>query len=98
MSINLKAFEIWFVTGSQQLYGPEILKRVAEHSQEIAAALSDAPSIPVRVVFKPVLVTPEAITELCQAANSSATCIGLINWCHTFSPSKMWINGLKQLR
>src|SRR4029077_13991795 len=98
MTINSKQFEIWFVTGSQHLYGPETLKAVAKHSQEIAKALNAASAIPVKVVFKPVLVTPDAITALCQAANNAAKCIGLITWCHTFSPSKMWINGLKQLR
>src|SRR5487761_2561958 len=89
MKINLKQFEVWFVTGSQHLYGPETLKKVAEHSQEIAKALNGASAIPVKVVFKPVLVTPDAITALCQAANNAAKCIGLITWCHTFSPSKM---------
>ena len=98
MNINLKQFEVWFVTGSQHLYGPETLKKVAEHSQEISKALNAASAIPVKVVFKPALVTPDAVTELCQAANNAAKCIGLITWCHTFSPSKMWINGLKQLR
>jgi L-arabinose isomerase len=98
MIINLKHFEVWFVTGSQRLYGPETLKAVAKHSQEIARALDVAPVIPVKIVFKTVLATPDAITELCQAANNAAECIGLITWCHTFSPSKMWINGLKQLR
>ena len=96
MSINLKQFEVWFVTGSQHLYGPETLKTVAIHSQEIARGLGLA--LPVKVVFKPVLVTPDAVTALCQAANNAPKCIGLITWCHTFSPSKMWINGLKQLR
>ncbi len=96
--INLKNLEVWFITGSQHLYGPETLKKVAEHSQEIARGLNSSASIPVKVVFKPVLVSPDAITELCQAANNSPKCIGLITWCHTFSPSKMWINGLKQLR
>jgi len=96
--INLKQLEVWFVTGSQHLYGPETLKNVAEHSQEIAKGLNATSAIPVKVVFKPVLVTPDAIMELCQSANNAAKCIGLITWCHTFSPSKMWINGLKQLR
>lgn len=96
--INLKQLEVWFITGSQHLYGPETLKKVAEHSQEIAKGLNSSSSIPVKVVFKPVLVSPDAITELCQDANNAAKCIGLITWCHTFSPSKMWINGLKQLR
>jgi L-arabinose isomerase len=98
MNINLKQYEVWFVTGSQHLYGPETLKAVAKHSQEIAKALNAADAIPVKVVFKPVMVSPDAITELCQSANNAAKCIGLITWCHTFSPSKMWINGLKQLR
>jgi L-arabinose isomerase len=98
MNINLKQSEVWFVTGSQHLYGPETLKAVAAHSQEIAKALSAALAIPVKVVFKPVMTTPDDITALCQTANNAAKCIGFINWCHTFSPSKMWINGLKQLR
>jgi L-arabinose isomerase len=98
MKINLKQFEVWFVTGSQHLYGPETLKAVAKHSQEIARSLSAAAGIPVKVVFKPVMTTPDDITALCQAANNSAKCIGFVNWCHTFSPSKMWINGLKLLR
>ena len=98
MSINLKQYEVWFVTGSQHLYGPETLKAVAKHSQEIAKTLGASSAIPVKVVFKPVMVSPDAITELCQSANNAAKCIGLITWCHTFSPSKMWINGLKQLR
>ena len=97
MKLNLKQLEVWFVTGSQQLYGPETLKTVAKHSQEIARALNAAPAIPVKIVFKPVMVSPEAITELCQQANRTQNCIGLITWCHTFSPSKMWINGLMQL-
>src|SRR5512137_1070476 len=96
--IDLKQNEVWFVTGSQHLYGPETLKKVATHSQELAKALDAAPSIPVKVVFKQVLTVPDDITALCLEANSSAACIGIITWCHTFSPSKMWINGLKLLR
>jgi len=95
---NLKRNEVWFMTGSQNLYGPETLKQVATHSREIAIALTAAAAIPAKVVFKPVLKTPEEITDHCLRANSAANCIGLITWCHTFSPSKMWINGLKQLR
>ena len=98
MNINLKQLEVWFVTGSQHLYGPETLKKVAGHSQEISRVLDASPTVPVKIVFKPVMVSPDAVTELCQAANNTAKCIGLITWCHTFSPSKMWINGLKQLR
>ncbi|HWH72329.1 MAG TPA: L-arabinose isomerase, partial [Candidatus Sulfotelmatobacter sp.] len=98
MSIDLKALEVWFVTGSQNLYGPETLKQVALHSQEIAQAFDKAKAIPVKVLFKPVLKSPEEVFALCQEANQAANCIGLITWCHTFSPSKMWINGLKILR
>jgi L-arabinose isomerase len=96
--IDLKQYEVWFVTGSQHLYGPETLAKVAEHSQEIARALSHAPAIPVEVVFKPVLTTPEAIRALCLEANSAPKCVGLITWMHTFSPAKMWIGGLAQLK
>jgi len=98
VSINLKQFEVWFVTGSQHLYGPETLKAVTRHSQEMAKTLNAAAAIPVKVVFKPVMVSPDAITGLCMAANNAPRCIGLVTWCHTFSPSKMWINGLKQFR
>lgn len=96
--IDLKRFEIWFVTGSQHLYGPETLKQVATDSREMAAGLNNADSIPTKIVFKPVLKTPAEVFALCEEANQAANCIGLVTWCHTFSPSKMWINGLKSLR
>lgn len=96
--IDLKRLEIWFVTGSQHLYGPETLKQVAADSQEIAKALNTAEAIPLKVVFKPVLTTPEEIYNLCEHANSARNCAGLITWMHTFSPSKMWIRGLSSLR
>ena len=89
--------EAWFVTGSQHLYGEETLRQVAADSQIVAAALNEAAQMPVKVVFKPVLTTPEAICELCQEANSAPNCIGLITWMHTFSPAKMWIAGLTAL-
>ena len=95
---NLKTYEVWFLTGSQHLYGPETLKQVAAHSEQIAKALDESPAIPVRVVFKPVAKTPEEVAALCQEANSATECIGIMTWCHTFSPSKMWIHGLKLLR
>jgi L-arabinose isomerase len=96
--IELKRFEVWFVTGSQSLYGTETLKKVAANSQRIAAALDGAAAVPVRVVFKPVLTTPDAIAQLCREANNAPNCIGLICWMHTFSPAKMWIAGLTSLR
>jgi L-arabinose isomerase len=96
--INLKKFEVWFVTGSQFLYGEETLKQVAAHSQEIAKELNASSIIPVEVVFKPVLKTPEEIYQLCQDANTTKNCIGIVAWMHTFSPAKMWIGGLKILQ
>jgi len=95
--MNLKNFEVWFVTGSQHLYGTETLEKVADHSKKIAQELSLSQRIPVTVVFKPVLTTPESIRELCLDANSSKNCAGLITWMHTFSPAKMWIAGLNIL-
>src|SRR5687768_12470788 len=96
--INLKSLEVWFVTGSQHLYGEETLKQVANHSQQIASSLNDAPTIPVKVIFKPVLKSTEEIHALCQEANATKNCIGIITWMHTFSPAKMWIGGLKILQ
>lgn len=93
--IDLKQFEVWFVTGSQHLYGEETLNQVAEHSQQIAAGLDKAGQIPVKVVFKPVVKTAEEIYQVFQEANGSKNCIGIIAWMHTFSPAKMWIGGLK---
>lgn len=95
--MDFKGLELWFVTGSQHLYGAETLAKVAEHSNQIARSLSEAPAIPVKTVFKPVLTTPEAIYELCLEANASKNCIGLVTWMHTFSPAKMWIAGLRAL-
>lgn len=92
--INLKQYELWFVTGSQHQYGPKTLEKVAEHSREIARALVASAQMPVNVVFKAVLTSPEAIRDLCLDANSAKDCIGLITWMHTFSPSRMWITGL----
>jgi L-arabinose isomerase len=94
---DLSQFQVWFVTGSQNLYGPTVLKQVDEHSTEIAAAFNQDEQIPVSVVFKPVLKSATEIFEICQAANTDKSCIGLILWMHTFSPAKMWINGLKIL-
>jgi L-arabinose isomerase len=94
---NLKKLEVWFVTGTQHLYGPETLKQVAADSSKIASAFDKSPKIPVKIVFKPILTTPDSITELCIEANNSKNCIGLITWMHTFSPAKMWIRGLSLL-
>jgi L-arabinose isomerase len=96
--IDLKQYEVWFVTGSQHLYGPRTLETVAEHSREIAAVLGASTHVPVKVVYKPLLTTPDAIRELCLEANSAKNCVGLITWMHTFSPAKMWIAGLSLLK
>ncbi|RPJ19017.1 MAG: L-arabinose isomerase [Chloroflexi bacterium] len=96
--MDLKQYEVWFVTGSQHLYGPKTLEQVAEHSKEIAAFFDNSSQCRVEVVFKPVLTTPDAILELCLKANSSKYCIGLLTWMHTFSPAKMWIAGLSLLK
>jgi L-arabinose isomerase len=96
--IDLREYEVWFVTGSQHLYGPETLQKVAEDSQEIARVLQESSHIPVKVVFKPVLTTPDAIYQLCLEANAARGCVGLVLWMHTFSPAKMWIAGLNVLK
>ena len=95
---NLAPSEIWYITGSQHLYGPETLRQVAVNSERIVAALNGSKEIPLKLVFKPVLKTPDEIRRLCLDANHAPECAGLILWMHTFSPSKMWIGGLTQLR
>lgn len=93
-----QSLEVWFVTGSQHLYGEKTLRQVAEDAKEIAQALNQSAKIPAAVVFKPVMTTPETIRTLCQEANAAPNCIGIIAWMHTFSPAKMWIAGLSILR
>lgn len=90
--------EVWFATGSQHLYGEHTLHQVDKDSAEIVQGLTNSEKIPVKVVFKPVLTSSEAITRFCIEANSSANCIGVITWMHTFSPAKMWIAGLQILK
>jgi L-arabinose isomerase len=96
--IDLKKFEVWFITGSQHLYGPETLAKVAEHSKEISQYFDGTDKIPVKVIYKPVVKTPEEIYETIAAANQDKNCIGIIAWMHTFSPAKMWIRGLNILQ
>ena len=93
----LDRYEVWFLTGSQSLYGDEVLHQVAQNSAEIAAGLDASDRIPLRVVTQPVVSSPEAIEEVCRRANASPTCVGVITWMHTFSPAKMWIAGLMTL-
>ncbi len=96
--LDLKQHEVWFITGSQHLYGPETLDQVAAHSREMAKALDLDPAIPCRVVFKPIVKTAGEITAVCEEANHNPACVGIITWMHTFSPAKMWIGGLSILR
>lgn len=98
MNTTIKNNELWFLTGSQHLYGPETLEQVAQHAQAIAEALHKDDNIAVKVIFKPVVKTAEEIYETCQEANTAKNCIGVIAWMHTFSPAKMWIRGLKILQ
>lgn len=98
MTKSLAGREVWFLTGSQGLYGEETLRQVAAQSQQIAGALDAADDVPVAVVWKPVLTDAGAIRRICLEANSDDNCIGLIAWMHTFSPAKMWIAGLDALQ
>ncbi|MCD2499244.1 L-arabinose isomerase [Microbacterium nymphoidis] len=98
LSTTLDAYEVWFLTGSQHLYGPETLAQVAEQSQQIASLLDSADDVPVRIVWKPVLTDSASIRALVLEANAADNVIGLIAWMHTFSPAKMWIAGLDALQ
>ena len=95
--MNLKRREVWFLTGSQELYGDDTLKQVADHSTAIARHLDEAGGLPVKIVWKPTLKSADAILKVCQEASTSADCAGVITWMHTFSPAKMWIAGLTRL-
>ncbi len=97
MATNPEHGEVWFLTGSQGLYGEETLRQVAEQSQRIAQALDAAAALRVRVTWKPVLTDADAIRRACLDANSCDACVGVITWMHTFSPAKMWIAGLGAL-
>ena len=94
---DFNKLEIWFVTGSQHLYGEETLKQVDVDSAEIVNGLNASGKMPVQIVFKPVVKTPDEILDICVQASADKNCIGVITWMHTFSPAKMWIGGLKAL-
>ncbi|GAE32273.1 L-arabinose isomerase [Halalkalibacter hemicellulosilyticus] len=95
--LKVKEYEFWFVTGSQHLYGPETLDQVADHSEQIVTGLNEN-DFAYKIVFKPVVKTADEIRKLCIEANSDEKCAGIITWMHTFSPAKMWIAGLSELR
>ncbi|MDT3389162.1 MAG: L-arabinose isomerase [bacterium] len=88
--------EFWFIVGSQDLYGEEVLRTVAARAQEMATELSKA--LPYPLVYKVTAMSNRQITEVIRQANYDDTCLGIITWCHTFSPSKMWINGFADLQ
>ncbi len=90
--------QIWFVTGSQHLYGPEALKQVADNTKAVVAGLNASKKLPAELIVKPVMTTADDIRTLCQQASADPTCAGLVLWMHTFSPAKMWIGGLTALR
>jgi len=91
-------FEVWFVTGSQHLYGAETLAEVAADAQKVASGLNADKKITAEVVWKPTVTTADEVYAICRDANADDRCIGLIMWMHTFSPAKMWIEGLTELK
>ncbi|MDY7526398.1 MULTISPECIES: L-arabinose isomerase [unclassified Cryobacterium] len=95
---DLTSYEVWFLTGSQNLYGEETLRQVAEQSRAISDTLAAASDIPITIVWKPVLKDSESIKRAILEANAADNVIGLIAWMHTFSPAKMWISGLDALQ
>ncbi|QDU33237.1 L-arabinose isomerase [Poriferisphaera corsica] len=95
--LNLAPMEIWFLTGSQHLYGDELLGQVDQNAKHIVKYLNQDTELPAKIVHKPVLTGSDAIQSIILEANQSNQCIGLITWMHTFSPAKMWIRGLSKL-
>lgn len=93
-----KNYKFWFATGSQDLYGDECLKKVAEHSRIIVEKLNESGILPYEVVWKPTMITNEVIRRTFNEANADEECAGVITWMHTFSPAKSWILGLQEYR
>ncbi|CFB69492.1 TPA: L-arabinose isomerase [Yersinia enterocolitica] len=89
-----KQSEVWFVIGSQNLYGPKTLQQVMDNAHHVVNSLNSEAGLPVKLVLKPLVTTPDEITALCREANYDTACIGVMTWLHTFSPAKMWIGGL----
>jgi L-arabinose isomerase len=98
MTMTADPLECWFLTGSQDLYGADMLRQVDQQSSEIVAMLNDGPEIGIRLVWKPVLTSADAIRRACLDATAADNCIGVVAWMHTFSPAKAWIAGLDALR
>lgn len=93
---ELKKQEFWFVVGSQLLYGAEVLETVAKRANEMAERLSE--SLPCKLVYKGTIKSADEATQIMKEANYAEECCGVVSWCHTFSPSKMWIEGLRLLQ
>ena len=91
-------FEVWFVTGAQLLYGGDAVIAVDGHSTEMVKGLNESGNLPVKIVYKGTVNSAREVTETLKAANNEPRCIGVITWMHTFSPAKMWIHGLQELR
>ena len=96
--MQMKEYEFWFVVGSQFLYGPEVLEIVASRAKKMADTMNKSGVLPCKVVYKVTAKTPEEISNVVKEANYQDKCAGLITWMHTFSPSKMWIDGLSKLQ
>ena len=96
--MSLKNYEFWFVVGSQFLYGPEVLETVAARAAEMAESMNASGNLPCKLVYKVTAKTNQEITDIVREANYDPSCAGIITWCHTFSPSKMWINGFANLQ
>ena len=96
--MSMKQYEFWFVVGSQDLYGQQVLDTVAERAAEMAEALNACGNLPCKLVYKVTAMSNAQIRDIVNEANYDKKCAGIITWCHTFSPSKMWINGLANLQ
>ena len=96
--MRMQEYEFWFVVGSQFLYGPEVLETVARRAAEMADLLNASGNLPCRMVYKVTAKTNQEIADVVREANYDPRCAGIITWCHTFSPSKMWINGFVNLQ
>ncbi len=94
----MKNREFWFIVGSQHLYGPEVLDIVAERAAEMAEKINASALIPCKFIYKATVKTPDEVTSIIKEANYDDNCCGIVTWCHTFSPSKMWINGFSMLQ
>ena len=91
-------YEVWFVTGAQLLYGGDAVIAVDAHSNEMVNGLNESGKLPVKVVYKGTANSSKEVEAVFKAANNDEKCIGVITWMHTFSPAKMWIHGLQQLK